>query len=756
MSTETSSPALDGQEDANGGRLPTPPDAIRATARFLMDSGPPITFTRDQAERFKVASVDSSVVPNWPNIDKAIEDLTRTFQTKNVVGAVGKNFEHRTKLCAVDIDGDEAYAKFMTYDLPKTFTVRTGGGGWHLGYFAPKDCPDPKIEFPEGGAAPRLSDKGYFLLPGSWHAEAKEFYTVQADRQTVMLPQEIYDAIRADSNKARERGKKTMQSLGPDTKIPHGDADNRIYEILGYQRHVGMPQSSAYALASDIARNHLERPASEDWIETKLRDMVERLWRDGDGADILDQYALPDIAPPPRPVTRQPSLTEDGMAEHFVRTHGCNFRYFLEQKAWIVYRDGRWHEKKGTHAARKAYENLHRNLYADYAEALPDGDPYKEPAEKFSNQRAMRTPRDNALNIAESRLLVEAAELDRNPNLLAVGNGVLDLTTLKLREGRPEDYITVGSPVAYMPGAKSADLDRYLVTTFTDDALRAYMQRFCGLCLTGLTNEERLWIWHGAGRNGKGTLTSLMEAMLGDELYAAINFATLASDKYISGSAASPDVARLRGKRLVVATEKHSQRMIDEERIKKLTGGDSITARHLNKEEMQFHAQFKLVLTVNERPHMNVVDDAIRERVVLVPFTSRFVREDGTVDLTLKDRLREKEGLEAALAWAVEGLRAYRAEGLGSCEAIDRETAAYMAEMNPLVDFVARYFEQDERLTCTGADIAAQYQDYLMETAEPRLGTTDFSDALRALGFTSRRLKAGIEWRGLAPKGATL
>ena len=596
------------------------------------------------------------------------------------------------------------------------------------------------------------SKAGYGLLPGSWHAENEVFYEVQADRPVVQLPQEVYDTIRKASGRVKAEAKKKVES---GVKIPEGERDITLTRYAGYMQGCGMPESVTLDAIEALARDHCNPPYTEAEM-AKLPATVARFYRDWDDVE-LDIFSVPEIAPEARKVSRRPEVaTEVGASEGWRRAHGKSFRYFLEEKAWMFYKDGRWYIQKGTHAARQAYEKWHRGVYEEYAADLPDTDEYKEPAEKFSKMRGMRAWRDNVLNVSESHLLVTAADLDRNPMALAVGNGLLDLTTLELREGKPEDYITLGTSVNYVPGARTADLERYLLTTFPDDGLRAYVQRFCGLSLTGITKEERFWIWIGGGRNGKGTLSSLLEAVLTDELYAAINFATLASDKYISGSAASPDVARLRGKRLVVATEKHSARMIDEERIKKLTGGDLITARHLHKEDMQFPPLFKLVMSCNQKPHLNVVDDAIRERVIMVPFTSQFTRENGLVDLDLKDRLREPAGLEAALAWAVEGLRAYHAAGLGSCSAIEDATSTFMEEMNPLVEFIGRFFEQGETLTCTGTEVSKTYDDYLQDTMQPRLGNADLGDAMRVLGFVQHRTAMGMTWRGLALKGATL
>src|SRR5205807_8085592 len=96
------------------------------------------------------------------------------------------------------------------------------------------------------------------------------------------------------------------------------------------------------------------------------------------------------------------------------------------------------------------------------------------------------------------------------------------------------------------------------------------------------------------------------------------------------------DLAGLRGARLVTAAETEDGARWAESKIKSLTGGDEITARLMRCDFFQFRPEFKLIIAGNHKPGLRSVDEAIRRRLFLVPFTV-------TIPASERDpRLREK------------------------------------------------------------------------------------------------------------------
>lgn len=81
------------------------------------------------------------------------------------------------------------------------------------------------------------------------------------------------------------------------------------------------------------------------------------------------------------------------------------------------------------------------------------------------------------------------------------------------------------------------------------------------------------------------------------------------------------DIATLAGAPLVVASEVDEGRHWDEARLKSLTGGYVLTARKMRKDFFEFRPQFTLIIAGNHKPALKAVDDAVRRRFHLVPFT---------------------------------------------------------------------------------------------------------------------------------------
>ena len=169
-----------------------------------------------------------------------------------------------------------------------------------------------------------------------------------------------------------------------------------------------------------------------------------------------------------------------------------------------------------------------------------------------------------------------------------------------------------------------------------------------GYCLTGSTKEQVFFFIIGPGRTGKSVLANVLRELLGDYGLQA-DMETFLIKKY--GNAIPTDVARLRGARVVAASEANVNRQIDEARIKTMTGGDPLVARFMRQNDFQFTPEFKLVLIANDFPRVRRKDDAFWRRARVVPM-NRIVPE-GEVDPGLQEKLRQE--YPGILAWAVRG-----------------------------------------------------------------------------------------------------
>jgi putative DNA primase/helicase len=226
-------------------------------------------------------------------------------------------------------------------------------------------------------------------------------------------------------------------------------------------------------------------------------------------------------------------------------------------------------------------------------------------------------------------------------------NATYDLRTGVGRAPDPLDYITKKTACAAAPAGTPHPLwDAFLdhVTDHNADLI-GFLQRYMGYCCTGLTHEHVFVFAYGTGANGKSTFINTIAKIFGD-------YATVAdmSTFIASNTERHPtDLAKLMGVRLVVAQETQKGRRWDETKIKALTGGDKITARFMRQDFFDFVPKFKLFICGNHKPRLTSVDEAIRRRLLLVPFTVQIPLAER--DLQLPDKLWAER--RAILRWAI-------------------------------------------------------------------------------------------------------
>ena len=208
---------------------------------------------------------------------------------------------------------------------------------------------------------------------------------------------------------------------------------------------------------------------------------------------------------------------------------------------------------------------------------------------------------------------------DRDPMLLNTKGSTVDLTTGTSRPPDRLDYLTkqAGTTVAES-GAPHPLWTQFLnKVTGEDDDLIDFLQRFAGYCLTGETREHKLLFIYGPGANGKGVFVNTLARVMGDYAISAPIEMFLASkhDRHPT------EVARLKGARLVVAQETEKGRRWDETKLKVLTSSDRLSAHFMRQDYFDFDPTHKLLITGNHKPSLASVDEAMRRRLLLVPFT---------------------------------------------------------------------------------------------------------------------------------------
>jgi putative DNA primase/helicase len=312
--------------------------------------------------------------------------------------------------------------------------------------------------------------------------------------------------------------------------------------------------------------------------------------------------------------------------------------------------------------------------------------------------------------------------------LLGTPGGTVDLKTGMLRPARREDMISKLTAVTPAPAGTPAPTWLQFLNEVLDGDIETidFLQRAAGYALTGLTSEHKLLFVYGTGRNGKSTFLEALQWIWGD--YARRSAATTFLSSV--GERHPTDVAGLAGARLVVGSELPKGKSWDEAVLKDLTGGDKMTARFMRGDFFDFVPQMTLMIAGNNMPSLRGVDEALRARMVLVPFTVTIPAEKR--DLKLAEKLRA-EG-PAILRWAIDGALAWQRRGLDVPAGVAAASTEYLDGEDVLGQFLA-----DETVRASGE---------FLYTTDLHLRFKQWTEMQGLASWTSHTLTKELKSRG--------
>jgi putative DNA primase/helicase len=415
-----------------------------------------------------------------------------------------------------------------------------------------------------------------------------------------------------------------------------------------------------------------------------------------------------------------PRFSEESLALRFSRQYADSLRYVNEWGRWMSWDGCRWREDR----TLDVFDRVRATCRQASAECGNDERTGIRLASKLTVAAVER------LTQSDRRHAATAEQWDLDPWLVNTPVGTVELRTGEIQTHRREQYITKLT-AAGVSGDCSLWL-RFLDRITNGDAeLQFFLQRMIGYCLSGVTKEHALFFVYGTGANGKSVFLNTIAGLLGDYARTAPVSIFTASNTEQHPT----DLAGLRGARFVTAIETEDGRWWAEARIKSLTGGDRITARFMRQDFFEYTPQFKLIVAGNHKPGLRNVDEAIRRRLHLVPFTVTIGEEERDPDLGAKLKV-EGPGI---LQWAIDGCLAWQREGLNPPAAVRDATADYLAAEDAFGRWLEERCVQGRELWTAGAVLFADFQQWCEQAGE-RAGTQKrFTQALQARGIESAR-----------------
>ncbi len=393
----------------------------------------------------------------------------------------------------------------------------------------------------------------------------------------------------------------------------------------------------------------------------------------------------------------------------------------------------------GGKALKKAIQNFTQaDAYLKYNNAIT----YRS----FACQRRDIKYVNGALTAVKPLVEVSISAIDSHPFLLNCPDGTYDLTKglAGRRDHDPADLIT--QITAYAPGDKGKDLWLDFVDRVCESNQEKieYLHRGSGLCLIGEVFHEGIFISFGVGRNGKSTWWNSVGGAMGS--YAGVISADVLTAECRRN--VKPELAELKGKRFLLASELEEGRRMSTSLVKQLSSTDEIEGEKKYKDPFKFKPSHTLVLCTNHLPKVGAMDDGIWRRLIVIPFTAKF--EGGSEIKNYSKYLLDNAG-PYIMKWLIEGAEKVIKDKFiltpPACvrEAVDR----YKADNDWMSHFLDDCCDIGREFEEKSGELYTEYRAYCLRNGEFARSTAEFYKCLEERGFVRHKRKKGVFVLGL-------
>lgn len=433
---------------------------------------------------------------------------------------------------------------------------------------------------------------------------------------------------------------------------------------------------------------------------------------------------------------REYHLTDLGNGQRMVDATTGRLCYVDKWKQWLVWDGRRWARGDDAGVAMLA----HKVALSIYDDISRQPDEKRKEYVKWATNSESSQRLDAMVKTARPYLTKSHDIFDRYPHLLVVANGVVNLRTGTMTDFEPTQYITRMVDIPYDPQAQCPKWLAFLDRIFEGNVeLMRFINAAIGYTLTGSVDEHCLFFLYGTGANGKSTFLEALRMIMGDYYVTTSIEAMLASDA--TGSGATPYVAAMAGMRMAMASEMPEGRRFNESLIKDITGGGTITARHLYGEPFQFEPSHTMWISGNHRPRITGTDEGIWRRLRLIPFNATIPESERRPMAEVLEEFRAE--LPGILRWAIDGAVTWYDWGLPKSQTVDTATMEYRGDEDIVARFIAEQCVTGKTMQILKHKLLEAWQEWTERESEKA------ANGWSQRRFTEQVLRKGITLGGM-------
>lgn len=309
---------------------------------------------------------------------------------------------------------------------------------------------------------------------------------------------------------------------------------------------------------------------------------------------------------------------------------------------------------------------------------------------------------------------------------LTLKDGVVDFTKSEIsyREGRQSEYRKsfIDLSIEEFQEAGSPDkFKEFIIDVFPDKDTRKLAVWALSLMISGTGKFRKFQIWNGIGRNGKSTLKEIIKEVIGEKAIAYDANILLQKPSAPDSNSVTPGAARFQGALVALASETEEGKKISQGMVKNMTGDETMTANPKYKDEITFETTFQLVLTTNYLPSFSAHDGAFLDRLLVLPFYTRFYRSEeekklftGKVYLKpAKDSKQMKKEILTERAAILKLLvnKYIKREPIPKSKESEQLLSNYVSENDLFGNFITHYLELGDDYFVPTKDLTSLFND---------------------------------------------
>lgn len=334
--------------------------------------------------------------------------------------------------------------------------------------------------------------------------------------------------------------------------------------------------------------------------------------------------------------------------------------------------------------------------------------------------------------------------LDEKTNLIGFNNGVFDLETMTFRDGKPEDYLTFTTGYDYTPVVNvnvRNDIMAFFSEVQDNPEVRDYLLLMLAASLDGYKRLELILFWVGAmARNGKSTIAKLLSKSFGDYYYEPS--VALFTKKRQTSSGANPEVAKAKGRRILMVSEPERDETFQISTMKNMSGNDLIQARDLFVGFIEFGLQCQIIAMMNNKAGLSDNDMGFRSRLRYISFNNHFCDSPDPkrpfqkkIDKTLKKKFGDNVSYHQEFMLMLLEIYGQWKENnfeVVTPQIIQEDTMKYLDDNNAVGTFISETYDEDDDGLLKVKDMFDAFK-----RAEPKttLKLCDFKDQLILNGY---------------------